>query len=274
MTYLNRQAAPFSEEIWKQIDEAAMNAARDMLTGRRFLDVEGPHGVGLTAVEVGNDDYCRQPEPEEAGAVMSRAMSVPMLRKSFSLSIRRIAAHKDMGQPLNLTPIVTAAEAVAKREEDFVYHGQPAFQLPGLLNVPGHNHHAGGDWANIDQALEDVVAAVNILDAKDFRGPYALALSPVLYNGLFRRYPGSDLLQLQHLRSLCMRGVYKATIEGGVLVDPRLGRLIIGQDLMAGYASQDGVHYQLYLNESLVLLIEEPGAVCTISPQAFAVKTT
>jgi uncharacterized linocin/CFP29 family protein len=59
--------------------------------------------------------------------------------------------------------------------------------------------------------------------------------------------------------------VYKAPIEGGVLVDPRVGRLVIGQDLMAGYASQDGVHYHLYVSESMVLMLEEPRAVCTIS---------
>lgn len=270
MEYLNRQAAPFDGDIWKLIDEAAVSAARDVLTGRRFLEVEGPYGVGLTSVEVGNDDYCRQPGPEEAGAVLGRAVSVPMLRKGFQLSIRRIAAYREMGQPLNLTPVQTAAEAVAAREEEFIYTGQKNFGLPGLLTAEGRNQHPGGDWTNIDQALEDVLAAVNALDAKGFRGPYALALSPPLYNGLFRRYPGTDMLQLQHLRRLCERGVYKAPIENGVLVDPRVGRLLIGQDLMAGYIGQDGVHYQLYVSESLVLMVEEPGAICTISTRTSA----
>lgn len=265
MDDLNRQAAPFDGDLWKRIDEAAVQAARDVLTGRRFLEVEGPYGVGLTSVEVGNDEYCRQPGPDEAGVVMGRAISVPMLRKSFQLSIRRIAAYREMGQPLNLTPAQTAAEAVAAREEELVYYGQEKFRQQGLLTAEGRNQQSGGDWTNIDQALEDVLAAVNALDAKGFRGPYALALSPPLYNGLFRRYAGTDMLQLEHLRRLCERGVYKAPIQGGVLVDPRVGRLLIGQDLMAGYAAQDGVHYQLYLSESIVLLLEEPGAICTIS---------
>lgn len=265
MDYYNRHAAPFDDNLWKLIDEAAVKAARDLLTGRRFLEVEGPSGVGLTAVEVGNDDYCRQPSPEEAGVVMSRAISVPMLRKGFSLSIRRIAAAREMGPALNLTPVHTAAEAVAVREEELVYYGQKTFGLAGLLTADGHQQHEGGDWGKIDQALEDVLTAVTALDAKGFRGPYALALSPPLYNGLFRRYPGTDLLQLQHLQRLCERGVYKAPIEGGVLVDPRVGRLLIGQDLMAGYIGQDGIHFQLYVSESLVLMVEEPGAICTIS---------
>jgi uncharacterized linocin/CFP29 family protein len=265
MEYLNRRMAPFGEDIWKRIDEAAVNAARDILTGRRFLEVDGPYGVGLTSVEVGHDDFCRQPTPQEAGAVMGRAISVPMLGKELRLSIRRMAAYQDMGQPLNLTPVEDAAEAVARREEEFVYFGQSDFRLQGLLTAEGRAHHEGGDWGNIDQALEDVLAAVNALDARGFRGPYALALSPSLYNGLFRRYAGTDMLQLEHLRRLCQRGVYKAPIEGCVLIDPRVGKLIVGQDLMAGYIGQNGVHYQLYLSESVVLRLDEPRAICTIA---------
>ena len=267
MDYLNRRMAPFGEAIWKRIDEAAVNAARDLLTGRRFLEVDGPYGVGLTSVEVGHDDFCRQPTPEEAGAVMGRAISLPMLRKELHLSIRRIAASSDMGQPLNLTPVEDAAEAVARREEEFIYYGQPDFHLQGLLTAEGRAHHDGGNWGNINQALDDVLAAVNILDARNFRGPYALALAPALYNGLFRLYAGTEMPQLEHLRRLCQRGVYKAAIVGGVLVDPRVGKLIIGQDLMAGYIGQDGVHYQLYVTESVVLRLDEPRAICTITTQ-------
>jgi uncharacterized linocin/CFP29 family protein len=267
MDYLNRRMAPFGEDVWRRIDEAAVNAARDLLTGRRFLEVDGPYGVGLTSLEVGNDDYCRQPTPEEAGAVMGRAISVPMLRKEFRLSIRRIAATSEMGQPLNLTPAEDAGEAVARREEEFIYYGQADFRLQGLLTAEGRAHHDGGDWGSINQVLEDVLIAVNTLDARNFRGPYALVLAPILFNGLFRLYAGTNMLQVEHLRRLCQRGVYKAAIEGGVLVDPRVGKLIIGQDLMAGYIGQDGVHYQLYVTESVVLRLDEPRAICTITTQ-------
>ena len=59
----------------------------------------------------------------------------------------------------------------------------------------------------------------------------------------------------------------EAPIEGGVLVDPRVGALILGQDLEPGYIGQDGVHYQLYLSESIVLRIDEPKAICVIASQ-------
>jgi uncharacterized linocin/CFP29 family protein len=50
-----------------------------------------------------------------------------------------------------------------------------------------------------------------------------------------------------------------------VLVDPRVCALVLGQDLRAGYIGQDGVHYQLYPTESIVLRIDEPEAICTIA---------
>ena len=74
------------------------------------------------------------------------------------------------------------------------------------------------------------------------------------------------MLQLEHLRRLCQRGVYKAAIEGCVLIDPRVGKLVIGQDLMAGYIGQDGVHYQLYLSESVVLRLDEHGLFAPLLP--------
>jgi uncharacterized linocin/CFP29 family protein len=265
MDTLNRAQAPFPAAVWQAIDQAAVSGARDRLTGRRYLDLEGPFGVGLTAIEVGNDDYCRQPGPDEAGAVMGRVIPLPMIRKSFRLSIRRVAAHVQNGQPLDLSPAQNAAEAVADREEEMIYTGQPAFGLPGMLNVDGRQRIEGGDWAAPDRALQDVLAAATRLDDSGYRGPYALALAPVLYNSLFRLYPGSDVLGLEHLRRLCTAGIYKAAIEGGILVDTRVGVLILGQDLRAGYSSQDGVHYHLYVSESIVLRIDDPQAICVIA---------
>jgi uncharacterized linocin/CFP29 family protein len=268
MDTLNRGHAPFPASIWQAIDAAAASAARDRLTGRRFLDLEGPFGVGLTVIEVGNDDYCRQPGPEEAGQILGHAIQVPMIRKSFRLSIRRVAAHIDNGQPLDLSPAQDAAEAVADREEELIYSGQPAFGLYGLLNIEGRQEVPGGNWSAPERALQDVLAAATRLDDSGFRGPYALALAPALYNNLFRLYPGSDVMGLEHLRRLCTAGIYKAAIDGGVLVDTRVGVLILGQDVNAGYSSQDGVHYHLYISESIVLRIDEPKAICVIAPPA------
>ena len=259
---------PLSPEMMSKIEQAAVSAARDILSARRIIDVEGPYGLGLTTVEVGNDDLCRQPAPNEASAVLSHALSLPMIYRRFSLSKRRIAAFEESGQPLNLKIVEDAAQAVAMREEEFIYHGQPDFHLQGLLNATGRNTLQGGDWGSVDQVLDNVIAAVNILDGKGYRGPYGLALAPALYNNLFRRYPGSDLLQIEHLKRLCTRGIVKANIEGGVLVAKDVGTIVLGQDLQIAYLSPDAAHENFAVTESLVLKIEAADAICTIIPAA------
>lgn len=270
MDYLNRSQAPFKADLWQQMDEAAVGAARDLLTGRRFLEVQGPYGVGFTSLEVGADDYCRQVGDDEAGAVISRAISVPMLRKTCKLSIRRIQATA-LGQPLDLSPVEDAAEAVARREEEFIYYGQEDFRVEGLMTAKGRHELQLSDWRKTNSPLEDIVKAATKLDESGFYGPYALALAPALYNYLFHRYENTELLQISHLRRLCEVGVFKAAIEGGVLVDPRVGPIMVGQDLRVGYAAQDGIHYQLYASESLVLKVEDPEAICTLAaPKARA----
>ena len=252
-------------ELVNKMEEAAVSAARDILTGRRIIDVDGPYGLGLTTLEFGNDDLCREPGPGEASAVLSHALSLPMIYRRFSLSRRRIAAFREMGQPLNLKVVEDAAQAVAMREEEFIYQGQPDFHLYGLLNVAGRNTLQGGDWSSVDQVLENVIAAVNTLDSKGYRGPYGLALAPALYNNLFRRYPGSDLLQIEHLKRLCTRGIVKANIDGGVLVAKDVGSIVLGQDLQIVYLSPDAAHDNFAVTESVVLKIEAPDAICTIT---------
>jgi uncharacterized linocin/CFP29 family protein len=171
----------FAPDLMNKIEETAVSAARDILSGRRIIDVEGPYGLGLTTLEVGNDDVCREPGPGEASAVVSRALSLPMIYRRFSLSKRRIAAFQEMGQPPNLKVAQDAAQAVAMREEEFIYHGQPDFHLQGLLTAEGRNTLQGGDWGSVDQVLDNVIAAVNALDGKGYRGPYGLALAPALH---------------------------------------------------------------------------------------------
>ncbi|SDE36454.1 family 1 encapsulin nanocompartment shell protein [Rhodospira trueperi] len=267
MDFLNRTQAPFEDGIWSLIDEAAGAAAQELMTARRYLEVGGPYGPGLTSIELSNDDYCRQPEPGEAGAVMSRAVSVPMLRKTFKLSLRRIAAYLSNGQPLDLSPAEDAAEAVARLEEQIVYYGRPEFGLPGLLDNKGSCRMDGGDWTKPEDALEDVLAAVTKLDDAGFRGPHALVLAPKYYNALFRRYPDSDMVLINHLRRLCTRGIFKTSIDGAAVIDPRVGSLEIGQDLMCGYIGNDGIHCELFINESLVLRMQDESAVCVVKPK-------
>ena len=257
-----------SPELIDRIEKAAISAAREILSGRRIIDVEGPYGVGLTTVEVGNDELTHDAVAGQASAVVSRALAIPMIYRRFSISKRHIAAFQERGQPMNLKAAEDAAQEVAAREEDFVYRGQAEFHLSGLLTVEGRHVVKAGNWEKVDEVLDNVIAAVNILDGEGYRGPYGLALAPELYNNLFRRYPGSDLLQIEHLKRLCTRGIVKAAIEGSVLVAGDVGSIVLGQDLQVAHLSSDAAHENFAVSESLVLKIEAPDAICSITNDA------
>ena len=44
MDTLRRDAAPLSERVWKEIDEAVAHAAKHVFTARRVATFDGPHG--------------------------------------------------------------------------------------------------------------------------------------------------------------------------------------------------------------------------------------
>jgi uncharacterized linocin/CFP29 family protein len=65
MDVLGRDNAPFSGRVWQQID-AAVNAVKQAnCTARRFLEVDGPYGLGLTSLA--GDDLRVNAGPPGAG---------------------------------------------------------------------------------------------------------------------------------------------------------------------------------------------------------------
>ncbi|MFW5724725.1 MAG: family 1 encapsulin nanocompartment shell protein, partial [Halochromatium sp.] len=164
MSYLNRAAAGLPETVWERIDESALEAASDVLTGRRFLDLDGPYGLGLTSLEAGPETIAADGGDELATTIGSRALPVPLLQHAFSLSHRRVEGHLGLGLPLDLRAAEDAAEAVARREEQVIYNGVPELGLEGLLTASGRATSPAGDWTQVEQALDDVLNAVNQLD--------------------------------------------------------------------------------------------------------------
>lgn len=57
MEFLMRDDVSLSAEQWQAIDSAAVNAARNVLVGRKFLQIYGPLGAGAQRRE------CRCADP-------------------------------------------------------------------------------------------------------------------------------------------------------------------------------------------------------------------
>ena len=56
MDYLSREAAPFGDALWEQIDTTIVETLKKYLVGRRFLPLYGPLGPGAQSVAVDSSD--------------------------------------------------------------------------------------------------------------------------------------------------------------------------------------------------------------------------
>jgi len=270
MRYLPREDAPFSDLVWGMIDKAVIGAARSQLAGRRLLEITGPLGLGVRSVEQGERAVGGEVTFGSAKAALSaaNAQPIPLLHAEFAIPIRDVAAAEERGVQLELRQAVDAAVAAAHLEDSLIFEGHKELGIPGLLNVPGAAGSKVGDWGNVGQAAEDLIAAVNKLDAAGFPGPYAAALAPALYNALFLLYPQGNLTQLDHVRQFITAGLAKAPTlkSGGVVIAAgrQFATIVMGQDMTAAFVGPAAEQYEFAILESLAPRVILPQAVCVL----------
>jgi uncharacterized linocin/CFP29 family protein len=257
--YLLREDAPFSSELWKLLDEACMNAAREELSGRRFLPLRGPFGLGLAFVPLSVQSL-------EEGVSALEGKPLLALERTFHLKKLDIAQFERNGISLDLAPLVKVAKEVARLEERLIFEGLGG--QSGLCTHPSACSSSLSVWDKPGKAVEDIIGALSILDREGFHGPFALALSVERYNLLFRNYPGTGHTELEHIRSIVGDRVVKSPVlrEGGVLlaVNPMYAEIVLGQDLQIGFIGPEEEGYRFSVSESLALLLREPRSVCIL----------
>lgn len=265
--YLNRGDAPFGAGVWEAIDAAVVAAAKSQLSGRRLLHTLGPYGLGSKTLPFGDSPVAGnviEGVTVSAGCMVSMAM----LHSEFTLSARDIAAHEQSGLPLDTGPAAKAALALARQEDQLIYHGLEPLGLKGLLNTPGVRSLELGPWNKVGDGVEDIIRAVTELDNAGFHGPYALALTPRSYNHLLRRYPQGNMTELEHARQVVADGIVKAPAlpGGGVLLDTSgpFAHIVLGQDLMTSFIGPAPAQYQFAVLESVALWVRTPEAICVL----------
>ena len=257
--YLAREDAPIGPETWKVLDAAMVEAAKNLLTGRRLLHIEGPYGLGFKVVPL-------QDAEVESGLIASQVMPVALIRMTFTLGTRDLAAYERGGVSLDTSGVAKAATECARLEDTLVFNG--AQGMPGLLVVEGSNTLELSAWDEVGTAAEDIINAVTTLDGAGFHGPYCLALAPSRHNLLLRRYPTGNVSELEHVRTMVTDGVFKAPIldSGGVLLASgrQFASIVLGQDMTIGFIGPVGEQLEFSISESLALLVRQPQAVCVL----------
>lgn len=267
MSYLSREAAPFSGDLWPQIDSAVVKAARAVLTGRRFLHVFGPLGAGAGFVPV--DDANAVDEVTQDGVITTVArkyVQIPTIFEDFTLLAKDLESAGRPGLPIDLSKAMAAAESCALKEDRLIFFGNAALGYDGLLTAPGVNKTAKKDWSKGENAFADIAAAVELLTEKGVYGSYCLVVSPDLYMQLQRLQPGTGLLEIDRIEKLLNGHILRTPVLGKnkaalLCPDERNIDLVIGQDMATAYLEQKELNHSLRVLESVLPRIKRSQAI-------------
>jgi uncharacterized linocin/CFP29 family protein len=267
MTWLDREAAPFGQEVWDQIDAVARAAADEVRAARRLLDVVGPLGFSARA-GIAEDEPIADDVEERVHLHVPRVRALPVLHGTFALGARAIAAREGCREPLVLSDAAEAARRIGRAEDRLLFAGNDAAGVRGLLGHEGALELAPGDWNDPARAADDLLGALARLDAAGRHGPFAAAISPARFYQLLRPHAGTSLTPYQQLLPAFAGGIVKApALADGAVVVVRSAagpRAVIGQDLAAAYDGREGIFHRISLVESVTLLPGAPGSVAVL----------
>lgn len=266
LDFLSRNDAPFSAELWAEMDTAAVEAARRALVGRRFMPLYGPLGPGADAVHV--DAPAKQEVLEDGlGVMQGRSIRpMPQLYEDFWLYWRDIEAARQGGQPLDLACVRRAAQQLAFHEDSMVFYGAKAAGVAGLTNVPGLRKKKRSDWSQGEGAYKDVSSAVAALLQDGILGSYMLVISMDLFVQLQRIQPGTGILESERIKQLVNDRMYvsAALQDGTALVlcaEPQYMDLAVGVDMRIAYTEAVDLNHHLRILETALPRIKEPKAI-------------
>lgn len=268
--------SPLSHQEWSRLEATVIETAKRQLVGRRFIDIYGPLGEGIQSVS--NDIF----EESQSGGISLRGeslelsqstrrvnLSIPMLYKDFILYWRDLEQAKTLGIPIDMSPAANASVQCARLEDNLIFNGFSEFELPGLMNVKGRLTHIRDEWMKPGKAFEDVVDAISKLQQVGHTGPYAMVLSPALYSLLHRVHPGTNVLEIEHIRELITDGVFQSPeIKGKAGVIVATGQhnldLAIAEDFDTAYLDTEHMNHLFRVYEAIALRIKRPSAICTL----------
>jgi len=261
MDILRRSSAQLSDEVWKELDEAAVTAAKNVMTARRIATFDGPRGWDYIATPLGTMKACATREGKAVVCVPEIAL-LAQIRADFSLPWSTVEAFERGGPAMDTSNAENAAREVGLAEDRLAYSGDPVGT--GFLEDPDSPRLRLGDWSDPARVIADLVGAVELLDRRTVPGPYEAVLSPDRYYAYLaaanRGYPvprhTKNIIADVH-RSLVMQ-------DGGALFSMRGGDFIltVGGDLAVGYRSHDRDALHLFCVETLAPQTLEPEAAC------------
>ena len=100
MDILRRSSAQLSDEVWKELDEAAATSAKNVMTARRIATFDGPRGWDYIATPLGTMQACATGEGKAVVCVPEIAL-LAQIRADFSVPWSAVEAFERGGPAMD-----------------------------------------------------------------------------------------------------------------------------------------------------------------------------
>jgi uncharacterized linocin/CFP29 family protein len=272
MNNLHRELAPISDAAWAQIEEETSRTFKRYLAGRGVVDVQGPGGLGLSAIGTGHLRTIAAP----ADGIVARqreAKALVEIRVPFELDRAAIDDVERGSNDSDWQPAKDAARQIAFAEDRAIFEGYSAAGIGGIRQ--GTSNPIMVLPTDVRAYPEAIAQALSQLRLVGVNGPYAVLLGADAYTALAETsdhgYP-----VLEHVQRLVKDEIIWApAIAGAFVLTTRGGDfgLYIGQDVSIGYSSHTDAAVRLYLQETFTFLLLTTEAAVALSPPAKAQAT-
>jgi len=265
MNNLYRELAPITDAAWASIEEEARRTFGRHVAGRRVVDVKGPDGPTLGAVNTGHLAGIDAP----ADGVIARlrtAAPLVQLRVPFTVSRRDVDDVERGSQDSDWQPVKDAAKKIAFAEDRAIFEGYPAASIAGVRE--SSSNPAITLPAAVREYPNAVSQAVSALRLAGVDGPYSLLLSADAYTAVSETADHGYPIREHLARVVDGEIIWAPAIDGAFVLTARGGdhELRLGQDLSIGYLSHDADHVELYFQESLTFLVYTTEASVALAP--------
>jgi uncharacterized linocin/CFP29 family protein len=269
MNNLHRELAPISDAAWAGIEEEATRTLKRYLAARRVVDVEGPAGVGLSAVGTGHLTTIASP----GDGILARQREVkPLveLRVPFELDRQQIDDVERGADDSDWQPVKDAAKKIAYAEDRAIFEGYAAAGIGGIRQ--GTSNPVMPLPADVREYPDAIARALSQLRLVGVNGPYSVLLGADAYTALAETTDNGYPV-LEHVQKLVKNEIIWApALTGAFVLTTRGGDfdMHIGQDISIGYLSHTDSTVRLYLQETFTFLLLTTEAVVALAPPAKA----
>jgi uncharacterized linocin/CFP29 family protein len=272
-----------TEEI-RIIENAVIDAARPQLIARRIFAPAPIADIGVrtwrqySITDMGQAviDMDGLTDSGDRVVLAEKDVTVPMISKNFDLFFRDIASSRRYGTPLDVMSARNAAIQCAEEEDKLCltgeYTGWRAYGIQGLTTATGRQAVNGGDWSAT--AVTEVGAAIALLQAYGFYGPYAAIMPSTFYGQLLALISNTGTLLLKVIQEMVDQVIVSDNLfaadgdqDSVVVCQPGFDNFVLGiaQNPTTFMHQKADMNYRGKVWEVAVPYIKRPKAIVEIN---------